>query len=190
MSTCIEDAMTLSMLFSLPATKSQTPMLLNVYEELRQPRCACAQRYMRRKRAMLTMPHGPSQRRRDAFLRNQRACHQSDGSDDEFLHNTYMRFVQVYGFDVREAVQDWWVKLGRSICMRSPGTESEDDEDVNVDAPTLAPIIVDAQVERSYPTYPIISDPVAGEEDAIIREEEARRRSQQYSSRLVSCRGM
>ena len=178
-SDCIEDAMTLSILFSLPATKHQTPILLGVFEELRQPRCASVQRYVRRKREVATIPHGPGQRRRDALLRSQRAFHQEDELDDEFLCNAYTGFVQVYGFDAREAVQDWWAKWGRSIFLRSPGTgsESEDEgDDVYDDAPVSVPVVVDAEVEREGPTYPIISDPLMGEDDDVVREAEAHRR--------------
>ncbi|KAF8554498.1 FAD/NAD(P)-binding domain-containing protein, partial [Imleria badia] len=179
---CIEDAMTLSTLFSLPATKPQTPMLLNVFEELRQPRCASVQRYVRRKREVITIPHGPGQRRRDELLRSQRACHQEDELDDEFLCNTYSGFLQIYGFDAREAVQDWWVKLGKSILTRSPNTENEgeyDDDDNDDDAPISLPVVVDAEVEREGPTYPIISDPLMGEDEDVVREAEAQRRGQQ-----------
>lgn len=180
--------MTLSVLFSLPATKPQTPMLLSVYEELRQPRCASVQRYVRRKREVITIPHGPGQRRRDALLRDQRACHQEDELDDEFLYNTYTGFVQVYGFDAREAVQDWWVKLGKSTLMRSPSTESEsEDEDIDYDdVPALAPV-VDAEVERDGPTYPIISDPLWGEDEDVVREAEAHRRCSISSIPSLAC---
>lgn len=174
--------MTLSLLFSLPATKLHTPMLLNAYEELRQPRCASVQRYVRRKREIITIPHGPAQRKRDALLRNQLACHQEDELDDEFLCSTYSGFVQVYGFDAREAVQDWWVKWGRSIFLRSPGSEGEsqdEDDDGYEAAPTLVPVVVDAEVEREGPAYPIISDPLMGEDEYILREVEAHRRGQQ-----------
>ncbi|KAG6373066.1 hypothetical protein JVT61DRAFT_7127 [Boletus reticuloceps] len=165
--TCIEDAMTLSILFSLPATKPQTPMLLNAFEELRQPRCASVQRYVRRKREVVTIPHGPGQRRRDELLRTQRAYHQEEDLDDEFLYSTYTGFVQIYGFDAREAVQDWWAKWGRSIsiCSLSDGEDEEDE-----------PIVVDAEVERQGPKYPIISDPLMGDDEYVIREAEAAHR--------------
>lgn len=155
-------------------------MLLNVYEELRQPRCASVQRYVRRKREVTAIPHGAGQRRRDALLRHQRACHLEEELDDEFLCTTYTGFVQVYGFDAREAVQDWWVKWGRSIFIRSPSTESEqEDDDDNDDDHTssiLWPLVVDAEVEREGPMYPIISDPLIGEDEYVFREVEALRR--------------
>lgn len=174
--------MTLSMLFSLPAAKPQTPILLSVFEELRQPRCASVQRYVRRKREVATIPHGPGQRRRDALLRSQRAFHQEAELDDDFLCSAYTGFVQVYGFDAREAVQDWWAKWGRSTFLQSPGTGSEsegEDEDDHDDAPILVPFVVDADVEREGPTYPIISDPLMGEDEDVVREAEAHRRGQQ-----------
>jgi hypothetical protein len=86
----------------------------------------------------------------------------------------------VYGFDAREAVQDWWVKWGRSIFIRSPSTESEqEDDDDNDDDHTssiLWPLVVDAEVEREGPMYPIISDPLIGEDEYVFREVEALRR--------------
>ena len=178
--TCIEDAMTLSTLFSLPATKPQTSMLLNVFEELRQPRCASVQRYVRRKREVITIPHGPGQRRRDQLLRTQRAYHQEDELDDEFLCSTYSGFLQIYGFNAREAVQDWWVKLGKSVLSRSPGPEKSDDDDDDDDGASISlPVVVDAEVEREGPAYPIITDPLMGDDEDVVRETAAQRRSQQ-----------
>jgi len=76
-------------------------------------------------------------------------------------------------------VQDWWAKWGRSIFLRSPGTGSEsgDDEDDYDDAPISVPVVVDAEVEREGPAYPFISDPLMGEDDDVVREAEAHRRS-------------
>ncbi|KAH0828673.1 hypothetical protein J3R83DRAFT_3040 [Lanmaoa asiatica] len=187
-STCIEDAMTLSMLFSLPATKFQTSILLSEFEDLRQPRCAAVQRYVRRKREVVTLPHGLGQRTRDERLRNQRALHLCDAMDDDFLHNTYSGFVQIYGYNALEVVQDWWVTLGRSTFIHSPGTKNkggdgdedeDEDEDGDDDAPTMVPVVVDAELEREGPMYPIISDPLVGEDENVVREAEAHRRGQQ-----------
>lgn len=171
--------MTLSMLFSLPATKPQTPLLLNVYEELRQPRCAAVQRFVRRKRETITLPLGPGQRKRDALLRSQRVSHTEDELDDEFLCSMYTGFIQVYGFDAREAVQDWWVKLGRSKFIQSPSTGRDEHVHADIYAPPMVPIVVDAEVQRDGPAYPIISDPLMGEDDDVVREAEIRRRGQQ-----------
>lgn len=159
--TCIEDAMTLSTLFSLPATKPQTPMLLTVYEELRQPRCATVQRYMRRKREVITIPRGPGQRRRDALLREQRGSfYLGDEMEDDVLCSAYTAFVHVFGFDAREAVQDWWVKWGRSVFSGTGGC---------VDMPTMVPVVVDAEVERDGPV---------DEDDDVTRAVEARQQGQ------------
>lgn len=162
--------MTLAMIFSLPATKAQTTMLLNVFEELRQPRSATVQRWGRRKRELLTIPNGPAQRKRDILFRSHRTSPAE--MDDNYLCKTYSGFVQIFSFDAREAVQDWWVKWGRSILMRSPDTINDDD-----DGP-LMPIVLDAEVEHDGPTFPIITDSLMGESDDVIREAEAHRRGQ------------
>ncbi|KAG9311450.1 hypothetical protein JVU11DRAFT_8565 [Chiua virens] len=162
--------MTLSILFSLPATKPRTTMLLNVFEELRQPRSASVQRYVRRKREVITIPRGPGQRTRDALLRSQRAYHIGDELDDDFLCNTYMGFVQVFGFDAREVVTRLVVQVGSN-----EGEDEFDDDDVAMSVP----VVVDAELERAGPGYPIISDALMGEAEAVVCEAEANRRNLQ-----------
>jgi salicylate hydroxylase len=113
----IEDAMTLSTLFSLPAAKSHTSILLSAYEELRQPRCAATQASELRKRDFVCLPLGPEQQARDDGLRDARARALLDWDDaeEEFLRETWEEYIDLFAFDAREAVEDWWTKWGPAI---------------------------------------------------------------------------
>ncbi|KAH7915576.1 hypothetical protein BJ138DRAFT_1077267 [Hygrophoropsis aurantiaca] len=116
----IEDAMTLSTLFSLPATRQHTPLLLSAYEELRQARCVKTQSSERQKRDFICLPHGPEQRARDDGLRGarERALLDWDDADDEFLRDTWEEYIELFAFDAKEAVEDWWTKWGPAVRAR------------------------------------------------------------------------
>ncbi|OJA16435.1 hypothetical protein AZE42_03807 [Rhizopogon vesiculosus] len=125
----IEDAMTLSTLFSLPAAKSHTPLLLSAYEELRQPRCAATQASELRKRDFVCLPRGPEQQARDGGLRaaSKRALLDWDEAKEEYLRETWEEYIDLFAFDAREAVEDWWTKWGSAILrsrMTDPRIES------------------------------------------------------------------
>lgn len=113
----IEDAMTLSTLFSLPASKSHTSVLLSAFEELRQPRCAATQASELRKRDFICLPLGPEQQARDDGLRDARAraLLDWDEAEEEFLRDTWEEYIDLFAFDAREAVEDWWTKWGPAI---------------------------------------------------------------------------
>jgi salicylate hydroxylase len=120
----IEDAMTLSTLFSLPAAKSHTPLLLSAYEELRQPRCAATQASELRKRDFVCLPRGHEQQARDDGLRaaSMRALLDWDEAEEEYLRETWEEYIDLFAFDAREAVEDWWTKWGSAI-LRSRTTD-------------------------------------------------------------------
>lgn len=113
----IEDAMTLSTLFSLPATQSHTALLLSAYEELRQPRCTATQASELRKRDFVCLPLGPEQQARDDGLRDtsMRALLDWDEAEEEYLRETWEEYIDLFAFDAREAVEDWWTKWGPAI---------------------------------------------------------------------------
>ncbi|KAG1764275.1 hypothetical protein EV702DRAFT_1182618 [Suillus placidus] len=113
----IEDAMTLSTLFSLPVSESHTSVLLSAYEELRQPRCAATQASELRKRNFICLPLGPEQQARDDGLRDARvrALLDWDEAEEEFLRDTWEEYIDLFAFDAREAVEDWWTKWGPAI---------------------------------------------------------------------------
>ncbi|KAF9230824.1 hypothetical protein BU15DRAFT_56831 [Melanogaster broomeanus] len=124
----IEDAMTLSMLFSLPATRSQTSMLLTVYEEIRQPRCAAVQSTERQRRDQLCLPNGTQQRRRDERLGGSRdVIIDWDNANEEALRTTFADQIQHFDFDAGQGVQEWWRTWGRATC--TPGGELNRDCD-------------------------------------------------------------
>ncbi|EGN94432.1 hypothetical protein SERLA73DRAFT_114656 [Serpula lacrymans var. lacrymans S7.3] len=116
----VEDAMTLSTLFALPLTPAQTPLLLSAYEELRQARCAATQASERQKRDFVCLPHGPEQRARDEGFRQarKRALLDWDEADEDFLRETWEEYIELFGFDAREAVEDWWTKWGGAMMRK------------------------------------------------------------------------
>ncbi|KAF9240043.1 hypothetical protein BU15DRAFT_87773 [Melanogaster broomeanus] len=104
----IEDAMALSSLFSLPATRSQTSMLLTAYEEIRQPRCASVQTIII----------------------------DWDNADEELLRTIVADHIKHFDFDAGQGVQDWWTKWGQATL--TPGKEPKrNSETPPVEPPTL-----------------------------------------------------
>jgi salicylate hydroxylase len=139
-SLCIEDAMTLSMLFSLPATRSQTSMLLTAYEDIRQPRCAAVQSNERQRRNFFCMPNGPEQHGRDERLGGSRdVLIDWDNTDEEILRTTFADHLQHFDFDAREGVHDWWTKWGKAT--RTPRGQPNRPLD-----PAFEPLMLDADV--------------------------------------------
>ncbi|KAF9240010.1 hypothetical protein BU15DRAFT_46029 [Melanogaster broomeanus] len=143
----IEDAMALSSLFSLPATRSQTSMLLTVYEEIRQPRCASVQSTERQRRDQLYLPNGSQQRPHDERLGGSRdMIIDWDTTNEEALPTTSADYLQYFDFDAGQGVQDWWTKWGRAT--RTPRGEPNR----NCDTPPVEPPALDADVVRKIPT--------------------------------------
>ncbi|KAF9240008.1 hypothetical protein BU15DRAFT_46145 [Melanogaster broomeanus] len=137
----IEDAMALSSLFSLPATRSQTSMLLTVYEEIRQPRSAAVQSTERQRRDHLCLPNGTQQRRRDERLGGSRdVIIDWDNANEETLRTTFADHIKHFDFDAGQGVQDWWTKWGRAT--RAPREEPNR----NCDTPPVEPPALDADV--------------------------------------------
>ncbi|KAF9223161.1 FAD/NAD(P)-binding domain-containing protein [Gyrodon lividus] len=143
----IEDAMTLSTLFTLPTNRSQTLTLLGAYEELRQPRCAVIQATERQKRDLICVPYGPQQRARDqGFRASQLLLIDWDNVDDKRLSSTFAEFVKLFDFDACESVEDWWTKWGQA--MRTPRSVPSHSSDT----PASEPPMLDADVVRAVPS--------------------------------------
>jgi salicylate hydroxylase len=151
----IEDAMTLSLLFTLPSTRSQTLMLLTAYEELRQQRCADMQLSERQKRNASCMPLGPEQRARDEGFRTSQMGLAVWDEMDGPLGGVFAEFINLINFDAREAVEDWWTKWGPA--MRVPSAVP----DGSGDAPTSGLLILDTDVVREGSSCQDLSDMLA-----------------------------
>ncbi|KIJ16250.1 hypothetical protein PAXINDRAFT_11280 [Paxillus involutus ATCC 200175] len=151
----IEDAMTLSLLFTLPSTRSQTLMLLTAYEELRQQRCADMQLSERQKRNASCMPLGPEQRARDEGFRTSQMGLAVWDEMDGPLGGVFAEFINLINFDAREAVEDWWTKWGPA--MRVPSAVPDD----SGDAPTSGLLILDTDVVREGSSCQDLSDMLA-----------------------------
>ncbi|KIK96172.1 hypothetical protein PAXRUDRAFT_139046 [Paxillus rubicundulus Ve08.2h10] len=153
----IEDAMTLSLLFALPSTRSQTLMLFTAYEELRQQRCADMQLTERQKRDYSTIPLGQQQRARDEGYRTS----QMSLADWEKMNGTlggiFSEFINLTNFDACEAVEDWWTKWGPA--MRNPSAHAVPDD--SSDTPTSEPLLLDTELVREESSHRALSDILA-----------------------------
>ncbi|TFK50464.1 FAD/NAD(P)-binding domain-containing protein [Heliocybe sulcata] len=135
----IEDAVTLSHLLSHVSTASTIPLLLSAYEDLRQHRSHLVQTSESRKRAFTSFPRGLEQETRDRGLREamRQAKLDWEEADEDYLREEWREYVDLFGYDAREAVEDWWTKWGPLVrrgvrYSLSDGTErSLSDTDVD-----------------------------------------------------------
>ncbi|EPQ51185.1 FAD/NAD P-binding domain-containing protein [Gloeophyllum trabeum ATCC 11539] len=113
----IEDAVTLAHLLSHAILPSNIPLLLTTYEELRQLRTHLVQVSESRKRAFASFPHGPEQATRDRGLREamREALLDWKHADEDYLREEWKEYVELFNYDAREAVEDWWTKWGALV---------------------------------------------------------------------------
>ncbi|KAH9475903.1 FAD-dependent monooxygenase OpS4 [Psilocybe cubensis] len=123
-----EDAQALGCLFSRLQCKDQVSQLLTAYNEIRQPWSQFALAHTYRHHQLLRLPVGPEQQARDALMRPTMrrlgdaaaAAAVPDGSIDEPLfRRVWGGDLQLFAYDARERVEDWWSKWGASIVKKS-----------------------------------------------------------------------
>ncbi|KAG6833144.1 hypothetical protein H0H87_010858 [Tephrocybe sp. NHM501043] len=120
----IEDAHTLGSLFSGIQEQAQVPQLLSAYEELRQARCIATQDWEKRKRAMLTLPHGKEQEERDRKLRKAMSYGEWGHMDETIFKVIWGDEMDLFMFDATEKVEDWWTKWGPLLIRGNPHRRS------------------------------------------------------------------
>ncbi|KZT25861.1 FAD/NAD(P)-binding domain-containing protein [Neolentinus lepideus HHB14362 ss-1] len=113
----IEDAVTLSHLLSNVVFPSMIPLLLTAYEEIRQLRTQLVQVSEPRKRAFTSFPKGPEQEMRDHGLREAMLQAKLDWEDADanYLREEWKEYIELFNYDAREAVEDWWAKWGALV---------------------------------------------------------------------------
>ncbi|KDQ59142.1 hypothetical protein JAAARDRAFT_192684 [Jaapia argillacea MUCL 33604] len=124
-STALEDAVCLAELFCHLHHKDQTTMLLDAFQEIRQPRCKSVHAFESYNLRYMSMPAGPEQEARDAAMKL--AYDQGKGALDG--DEAYGEVLQMFAYDPEDAASDWWVQWGL-LNERSKGRDVGYDIDV------------------------------------------------------------
>lgn len=107
----VEDAAVLGELFARLHSSEQVPQLLEAFHDLRQERCSFVRTSELANAALVTMPPGEGREMRDAGMRMS-LQDDSQNWDDEMLLDQWEQISQVFGYNAREAAEDWWLKWG------------------------------------------------------------------------------
>lgn len=119
----VEDAAVLGVLLSHLRFRSQIPMLLEAYQDIRQPRCQAVAGSEFANASLVWLPPGPARDARDAAMRVSLEHHratENDQATEAELRAQYEKIAGVFGYSAREAAEDWWIKWG-SISETSRG---------------------------------------------------------------------
>jgi salicylate hydroxylase len=109
-SLAVEDAAVFGTLFSRLRTFDQIPELLEAFQELRQARCEAVHLSELNNAALVWLPPGPERDARDAGMKKMmEAGH--DHWDEGMLREQWDTIAEVFGYNAREAAEDWWVNL-------------------------------------------------------------------------------
>jgi len=120
----IEDAETIGSLFSRIHNKEEIPRLLAAYEEIRLARGRSTRQYEVRKTAMLTAPRGSqAQLDRDATLKRATIYDSWDSMDEKSFREMWGDEMEMFEYDAKEKVDDWWTKWGGLLAR--PRGDSE-----------------------------------------------------------------
>ncbi|KAJ7749237.1 hypothetical protein B0H14DRAFT_2405944 [Mycena olivaceomarginata] len=114
----IEDAATLGRLFSRISTRSQIPMLLNAYQEIRHPRTKLMQEEEYQALSELSMQFGPVSEARDAALRPSLTMSFEDfqkAGSDNALVQIWEQYLVHFAYNAAEEVDNWWSMWGNSV---------------------------------------------------------------------------
>lgn len=108
----IEDAVVLGVLMSRLRTWEQIPQFLEAFQDLRQARCNHVRLSELHNAALMTLPNGPDRDMRDAAMQYSLNANPDPQWDDTKLREQYEEIGEVFGYNAREAAEDWWVKWG------------------------------------------------------------------------------
>jgi salicylate hydroxylase len=87
-------------------------MLLEAYQDLRQDRCQFVKDTEMVNAAICTMPPGEARDERNAGMRNSLMEPDQEHMDDSDLLAQWEEIGAMFGYEVHEATEDWWVKFG------------------------------------------------------------------------------
>ncbi|PCH44468.1 FAD/NAD(P)-binding domain-containing protein [Wolfiporia cocos MD-104 SS10] len=108
-SIAVEDAVVFGSLFERLSSWEQVPSFLSAYQELREARCAEVKASDIRNAQMVAMPPGPARDARDEDMRKNSA----DEWDEGTTKQNFEEMAWVFGYDARDAADEWWVNWGR-----------------------------------------------------------------------------
>lgn len=110
-SLAVEDATVLGVLMSRVRTWDQIPTLLEAFQDLRQKRCNDVYQSELNNAALLWLPPGPDRDARDAGMQQSMSAGR-DHWDEGQLREQWEDISEVFGYNAREAAEDWWVNWG------------------------------------------------------------------------------
>jgi len=110
----IEDAATLGRLFSRISTRSQIPMLLNAYQDIRHPRNKATQESEYQAFSQVSIPFGPVTEGRNAALKASLTMSFEDlqnlnaAGSDNMLMQIWEQNLAMFSYNAAEEVDNWW----------------------------------------------------------------------------------
>lgn len=111
----VEDGFVLGSLFSYLSNPRQIPLLLNAYQEIRQPQVAHLQAVEYASCMTFILPPGPARDARDAAFAV--TLNSDEEMGDETLAQLWAGYSRSYTYDTLEAVEDWWSKVSDLVCL-------------------------------------------------------------------------
>ncbi|KAH7927839.1 FAD/NAD(P)-binding domain-containing protein [Leucogyrophana mollusca] len=120
----VEDAEVLGSLFSRLHSWDQLPYFTEAFQEIRQPRCHTVHSKEKMGFQLVRLPPGPDRDARDEVFRAM--MHSGlQGWDEGKIRWQWEELGEVFGYNAREAAEDWWVQWGmlreRSQKQGAPG---------------------------------------------------------------------
>jgi salicylate hydroxylase len=101
----------LGVLMSRLRTWEQLPQLMEAFQDLRQGRCNHVHLSELNNAALVTLPPGEHRDMRDAGMRLSLITGREHWDDGQ-LREQWEEISDVFGYNAREAAEDWWIKWG------------------------------------------------------------------------------
>lgn len=111
-SLAVEDAAVLGTLMSRLQSVEQIPQLLDAFQDLRQNRCDRVHTSEVNNVVLVGLPPGETREMRDAGLRVSLEEREGYWDDEGHMREQWDEVGDVFGYNAREAAEDWWVKWG------------------------------------------------------------------------------
>jgi salicylate hydroxylase len=123
-SLAVEDAAVLGTLMARLCTQDQIPQLTEAFQDIRQERCKRVIDSELNNAALVTLPPGDVRLIRDAAFR---ASLQTKAWDESELRDQWNEIGETFGYNAREAAEDWWAKWG-TLTHRSQTSSDQNFE--------------------------------------------------------------
>ncbi|KDQ61756.1 hypothetical protein JAAARDRAFT_55091 [Jaapia argillacea MUCL 33604] len=110
-SMAVEDAAVIGALFSRLRSWDQIPALLEAFQDIRQGRCEAVNFQEFSNMQLVQLPPGPQRQHRDQAMR-ENLNHGREHWDEGRLRQQWEEISEIFGYNAREAAEDWWVQWG------------------------------------------------------------------------------